>query len=259
MTVSTFQRPSKRHPDILRLVREQGSYRVSDLAEEFGVTLETIRRDIAPLADSGQLIKLHGYVSMPQDAALPPFQARMQENPETKARIARALAKLIEDDASVMIEAGSTINHIAKSLAVKSGLTVITNSLEVARILSAAPDSRVYIAGGEVRLDEGASLGRSAVDYIRQFTAQYGIISANAIDVRRGITRFEPLDAEFCGALLDQCATKILAIDASKFEREALVQICEFSGIDILVTDARPADELRSALENAGVRIVLAD
>jgi len=259
MPGAAFTRPSKRHPEILRLVREQGSYRVSDLAEEFGVTLETIRRDIAPLAESGTLIKLHGFVSLPEDAALPAFHARMQENTAAKTRIARTVASLVEDDTSVMLEAGSTLNHIASALSARRSLTVITNSLEVARVAAAIPEGRIYMAGGEVRVDEGAALGRSAVDYIRQFTAQYGIISANALDVRRGVTRFEPLDVEFSGALLAQTAKHILALDSSKFEREALIQVCELADIDILVTEAEPPDGLRRALENAGVRIMLAE
>ena len=88
MTQPLSPRASKRHPEILRLVREQGSCRVSDLAEQFGVTLETIRRDVAPLAESGQLVKLHGYVSLPEGLTTPSFQTRMLENPQAKQRIA---------------------------------------------------------------------------------------------------------------------------------------------------------------------------
>lgn len=252
-------RYSKRQPKILELVRERGSCGISELAETFGVSLETIRRDLRPLADSGQVLKLHGNVMLPNSMQEPSFQARMRENAEAKERMARATFELIDDGASLMIETGSTMNYVARRICERAGLTVVTNSVEIARIMASRQHHRIYLAGGELRIDDGAALGNAAIDFVRQFTVQYGVISAGSISATAGLTNYDLRDSEFCNALLRQSRTRIAVLDGSKFDQQTLVRVCALSDIDILVTDSRPGDDLRHALADAGVRIVIAD
>ncbi len=249
---------TKRQPRILEMLRQRGSCDISELAHTLGVSLETIRRDLKPLAERGELIKLHGSVMLPNYGREARFGKRMEENVDAKTRIAGAVAALIGDGSTVMIETGSTANFIARQLVARDDLTVVTNSVEIARIVASSNRHRLFLSGGEVRLDDGAALGSAAVEYVQRFNVDYGIISAGAISVSAGLTNYDPLDSEFCRALLAQAAVRIAALDSTKFARETLVHVCHLSGIDVLVTDRDPGEAFRSALSDAGARLVVA-
>ncbi len=249
---------TKRQPQILEMLRQRGSCGISELAGELGVSLETIRRDLRPLAESGELIKIHGSVMLPNYGREARFRKRMEENVDAKLVIARAVAGIIESGSTVMIETGSTANFIARQLVARDDLTIVTNSVEIARIVASSNRHRLFLSGGEVRLDDGAALGSAAVDYVRRFNVDYGIISAGAISVAAGLTNYDPLDSEFCRALLAQASVRIAALDRSKFGRETLVHVCHLDGIDILATDHDPGDAFREALASAGVRLAVA-
>lgn len=250
---------TKRQPQILDRLRQRGSCGISELAGELGVSLETIRRDLKPLAESGELIKIHGSVMLPNYGREARFRKRMEENVAAKVAIARAVADLVEDGATVMIETGSTANFIAQQLVARENLTIVTNSVEIARIFASSDRHRLFLSGGEVRLDDGAALGSAAVDYVRRFTVDYGIISAGAISAAAGLTNYDPLDSEFCRALLAQSGVRIAALDRSKFDRETLVRVCHLDGIDVLVTDRNPGEAFCAALDAAGARLVVAE
>jgi DeoR family glycerol-3-phosphate regulon repressor len=99
---------SKRHNDILRLLQQQGTITVADLARQLDVSLETVRRDIKPLTTSGTVVKMHGAVALPSVVGEAPFEKRMRENSEAKKAIAVAVAATIRDGDSVMLDTGTT-------------------------------------------------------------------------------------------------------------------------------------------------------
>lgn len=249
---------SKRQDAILDTVVRHGSVRISDLASELDVSLETIRRDIRPLVGDGKIGKAHGAVFVPDEVREAPFERRMREHAEAKRAIARKLAGMIEDGDSVMMDTGTTTSILARALLAKRGLIIVTNSSDVARTLATVNGNKVYMAGGELHGDNGAAFGRSAIEFISNFQVRHAVISIGAIDARVGPMDYLLAEAEFARTVLGRGDKRVIITDQSKFSRSALVKVCDFGDFDMLITDKAPPPPIANPLAEAGVNIVLA-
>ncbi len=247
---------SKRHADILKLLEIDGSMAVSDLAERLGVSLETIRRDIKPLAESGAVLRMHGAVALPSALGEAPFEKRMREMSAAKKKIAECVARTITDGESLMLDTGTTTSFLARELLGHRRLTVITNSSDIARVLASVNGNRVYMAGGEIRPDSGAVFGMSAIEFIARFSVDHAIISAGAVDPS-GILDYALDEAEFARTVLSRGRRKLVVTDSSKFTRAGLIQVCAFGDISELVTDAAPPSEIAEAVRAADARLTI--
>lgn len=239
---------------ILRKVQQQGTVRMRDLAEEMSVSLETIRRDLRPLVEGGGLVKLHGAVSLNEA----PFERRLRERTQEKQAIARHVATQIADGDSVMMDTGTTTSVLARELLSKRGLTIVTNSSDVARTLATVNGNRVYMAGGELHGDNGAAFGPSAIAFVSSFRVRHAIISIAAVDAEGGLMDQHLAEAEFARKVLDCGGRRLVITDHSKFNRSALVRVAAFDEIDLLVTDRSPPAEIAERLAAAGTRVELA-
>ena len=248
---------SKRHVDILKLLEMDGSMAVSDLAERLGVSLETIRRDIKPLAESGAVLRMHGAVALPSALGEAPFEKRMREMSAAKKKIAECVAGTVTDGESLMLDTGTTTSFLARELLGHRRLTVITNSSDIARVLASVNGNRVYMAGGEIRPDSGAVFGMSAIEFIARFSVDHAIISAGAVDPS-GILDYALDEAEFARTVLSRGRRKLVVTDSSKFTRAGLIQVCAFGDISELVTDAAPPSEIAEAVRAADARLTIA-
>jgi DeoR family glycerol-3-phosphate regulon repressor len=175
----------------------------------------------------------------------------MRENAEAKRAIARAVAATIRDGEAVMLDTGTTTSFLARELVRHRRLTIITNSSDIARTLATQNGNRVYMAGGELRPDNGAAFGKSALDFVAQFTVEHAVISAGAVDAS-GIMDFDLDEAEFARMVLSRGNRRIVVTDASKFGRRGLISVCPFGDVTHLFTNAAPADDIGSALTAAG-------
>ncbi|MDH5531776.1 MAG: DeoR/GlpR family DNA-binding transcription regulator, partial [Paracoccaceae bacterium] len=169
---------SKRHSEILKILEAEGTASISALADQLGVSLETVRRDVRPLTETGRIVRIHGAVGLAGQIGEAPFQKRMRENAAAKQIIAKALATTIRDGDSLMLDTGTTTSYVARELMGHRRLTVITNSSDIARTLATVNGNRVYMAGGELRSDSGAAFGKSALDFVARFTVNHAVISA---------------------------------------------------------------------------------
>lgn len=249
---------SKRRGELLRLLEKEGTIDVSDLAQRFDVSLETIRRDLKPLTDAGRVIKLHGAVALPGPAAEEPFQKRMRENAEAKRAISRAFARTVRDGDTLMLDTGTTTSFVARELARHRQLTIITNSTDIARTLASINGNRVFLAGGEIRGDSGAALGAVTIEYLRQFTVKHAVISAGAVSSDAGITDYDLAEAEIARIMLTCGERRLVVADSSKFQKRGLVQVCALAGFSELVTEAPPPKPLSDALAAASVSVTVA-
>jgi DeoR family glycerol-3-phosphate regulon repressor len=243
-----------RQDEIIQLLRSGGSARIADLAARLGVSRETVRRDVAPLARAGELIKVHGSVRAMLQPSEAPFERRMRENAQAKQRLAAHVAAKIDDGDSIMLDTGTTTSFLARALLNKSSLTVVTNSSDVARTLATVNGNRVYMAGGELHGDNGAAFGPSAIGFASSFAVKHAIISISAIDPVTGFMDHHLAEAEFARQVLLCGQQRIVITDASKFARSALVRVCGFDGLDLLVCDTEPPDAIRSKLTDGGAR-----
>jgi DeoR family transcriptional regulator, glycerol-3-phosphate regulon repressor len=246
---------TERQSEILRLVRDQRTCTITDLAGRFAVSDETIRRNIKPLIADGLLVKVHGGVMLPERLDEPPFSRRMAVSPEGKRAIAARIGELVQDGDSLILEGGTTCLHIAQALAAHSRLTVVTHSIEVARVLAARNGNRVFIAGGELRADDGAAFGDSVLAFLRQFHVRYAIVSVTAIDTQGRFMDALPADVAFTLAAFAQAERRVVAADHAKFGHSALVHAFGPGAAHLLVTDVAPAPELAQIFAAAGLEV----
>ncbi|MDR7126781.1 DeoR/GlpR family DNA-binding transcription regulator [Pseudotabrizicola sp. 4114] len=246
-----------RHGAILKLLEERGPLSVAALADTLEVSSETLRRDVRALADAGAVVRVHGAVGLAGQVGEAPFHRRMRENAGPKQAIARAMAAQIADGDSLMLDTGTTTSFLARELLGHRRLTVVTNSSDIARTLATVNGNRVFMAGGELRGDSGASLGASALAFIRAFAVEHAIISAGAVDAS-GVMDFDLQEAEFARAVLACGARRVVVTDASKFGRRGFIRVSGFDVVDEIVTDSAPPPDLAAALALAGTRVLLA-
>lgn len=249
---------SKRHTEIMRMLADEGTVTISELAARLGVSLETVRRDVRPLTENGAVLKIHGAVGLAGQVGEAPFQRRMRENAEAKRRIAGEMASFIQDGDSVMLDTGTTTSFVARELLGHRRLTVVTNSSDIARTLATVNGNKVYMAGGELRSDSGAAFGVSAIDFISKFSVAHAIISAGAIDAGSGVMDFDLAEAEFARMMLSRGENTYVVTDHSKFGRRGLVLVSGFDAVGHLVTDQPASQDIAAALEASGARLVVA-
>ena len=251
-------RLNPRHSDILALVRGKGSISIVELAATLGVSQETVRRDLRPLAQAGLLSKLHGAAALPDDTVEAPYERRMRENAEAKRAVARHAARRIEDGDSLMLDTGTTTSIFARELLRKRNLTVVTNSSDIARTLATANGNKVYMAGGELNGDNGGAFGASAIQFVASFNVRHAFISISALDAVAGPADRSLDEAEFARMLLTRGERRYVLTDSSKFGRRSLIKVCEFADFDVLLTERPPPAELAAALAAANVAVEVA-
>jgi DeoR family glycerol-3-phosphate regulon repressor len=249
---------SKRHADILRILKEEGTITVANLATRLDVSLETIRRDVKPLSRDGSILKMHGAIGLPNLTGEAPFDKRMRENAEAKRVIAKAVAATIVDGDSIVLDTGTTASYLARELLAHRRLTVVTNCSDIARTLSTVNGNKVYMAGGELRSDSGAAFGLSAIEFVGRFSVNHAIITTGAVDAKFGITDFDLDEAEFARVVLSRGQRTMVITDHTKFGRQGLVQVCGFDSVAELVTDRKPPQDIIDALDAAGTTLTIA-
>src|ERR1044071_5772926 len=184
--------PNPRQSQLLDEVRTRGSVSVEALSDQFGVTLQTVRRDVALLSDAGLLARFHGGVRLPASTTENiAYRQRPQLHEAGQRRIARCIAKAVPDGSSMIINIGTTTEAIARELLRHRGLRVITNNLNVAAILSDNPECEVIVAGGVVRNRDRGIVGEVTVDFIQQFKVDIGLIGISGIEADGTLRDFD--------------------------------------------------------------------
>ncbi len=249
------------HPRQVRLieeVRQLGSVSVEALAEHFGVTLQTVRRDIRLLAEAGLLARFHGGVRVPGSTTENiAYRQRQRLNDGAKQRIAKAVARDLPHGCSLIINIGTTTEAIARELMQHRGLRVITNNLNVAAILSDHADCELIVAGGVVRARDRGIVGEATVDFIRQFKVDIALIGISGIEADGTLRDFDYREVKVARAILDHSREVWLAADHSKFNRPAMVELARLDNLDRLYTDAPPPEPFPHLLAEAGVQCVV--
>lgn len=252
-------RQSARQAAIMEAVARSGTCSVTKLAHELAVSDETIRRDIKQLAEEGRVVKVHGGVALPDILRESAFELRLRENPEAKRAIAALAARQVANGDSIMMDTGSTTAYVAHALRDHRDLTVVTNSIDIARALATRNGNRVFMAGGELRADDGAALGPSANAFIEQFRVKTAILSIGAIDAEDGPMNYDLAEAVFSRMVISRAQRTILVVDSSKFGRRAVVKAMPYGSISLLITERSPPEPFAAQLAAANVEVLVAD
>jgi DeoR family transcriptional regulator, glycerol-3-phosphate regulon repressor len=251
--------PNPRQAELLDEVLKAGSLSVEALAERFGVTLQTVRRDVKLLAEAGLLARFHGGVRVPRSTTENiAYRQRQQINADAKRAIAREVAKAVPNNCSLILNIGTTTEAVASALLQHQGLRVVTNNLNVATILSDNPDCEVIVVGGALRARDRAIIGEAAVDFLRQFRVDIGLIGISGIEADGTLRDFDLREVRVTRAIIESSREVWLAADQSKFNRPAMVEAGHVGSLDMLFTDRAPPEPFGSLLAEAGVQCVVA-
>lgn len=249
---------SFRHPEILEIARRDGKVTVEGLAAHFGVTLQTIRRDLSDLADAGRLDRVHGGAVLPSGTTNIGYEERRALNPDAKAAIARACAAQIPNDVSLFLNIGTSTEAVARELLHHEHLMVVTNNMNVANILVANPNCEVVVTGGHLRRADGGLIGNLAAETIRQFKFDLAVIGCSALDVDGDLLDFDIQEVSVSQTILRQSRKTFLVSDHTKFARTAPARIASLADIDVFFTDQDLPSVLRPACASWGTRVVVA-
>ena len=243
-----------RHQEIVNLVQKNGYVSTDSLVEHFKVSPQTIRRDLNELAGENKIRRHHGGATTQQSSVNTSYSARKVMQLNEKDSIAEALVKYIPNGATLFIDIGTTPESIAKEL-VKNhkGLRVVTNNINVAGILMGNKDFKVILAGGEVRNRDGGIVGEATLDFIKQFRLDFGILGISGIDYDGSLLDFDYHEVRVKQAIIENSRSIYLAVDHTKFGRNAMVNLGNISEIDMLITDLPPPDEIVAILKEHGI------
>ncbi len=247
--------PTPRQARIIDLARLQGRVGVDALADDFGVTPQTIRRDLNELCQRGLLSRVHGGAVLAHSVSNFGYQARRVLAADGKRWIGDQVASLIPDDCSLFINIGTTTEQVARALQGHKDLVVISNNINVVNILSDSPGIEVIVAGGLVRKSDGGIIGEAAVDFIRQFKVDFAVIGASAIDEDGALLDYDFREVKVAQAILQNARRAILVADGMKWERTAPVRIAQLAEMDAFVTDRVPPDHLRELCKDGDVQL----
>ncbi len=247
-----------RHPDILEIARRDGRVTVGGLAERFGVTSQTIRRDLANLTRAGALERVHGGAVLASGLTNLEYAARRRLNAVEKQAIGRAAATRIPDGASVFLDIGTTSEAVARALSAHRGLMVVTNNLHVAEILRAGACGEVIVTGGTLRAADNGLVGPLTVQSIESFRFDCAVLACSAVDETGDLLDFDLQEVQVGQALLRRAREVVLVADRSKFRRNAPVRIANLADVGRVVSDAALPGTLAALCARAGVTIEIA-
>jgi DeoR/GlpR family transcriptional regulator of sugar metabolism len=246
--------PAQRRQQILRAVRG-GSAHVSDLAESFGVSEMTVRRDLSALARDGKLERVHGGAV---DGGLEPRFAQIEvERFDVKDRLGAAAAALVEDGQTVMIDIGTSTLQMARHLHGRR-VTVITTNMAVVEELLPDPDIELVLPGGIVRRNYRSLVGVLTEDSLRQLKADVAFLGTSAVDLEMGVWDTTMVEVPIKRLMIAGADCVVLIADAAKFSMNGVVRVCGPESIDHIVTDAPLPAACRSAVDAAGIEVTLA-
>ncbi len=246
----------RRNAILSKLVLE-GKVLVSDLSKEFGVTEETIRRDLEKLDNDGLVHKTYGGAVKADNINLDlPFQVRKQKNVEGKQHIAALIADMIDDGAYLMLDSSTTALCVIKHIMNRKDITIITNSIEILIELCNKSEWNIISTGGTLKEGALSLVGYQAEKMVSGFHVDMAICSCKGIDASIGVTDSNERDSAIKNAMFGSSKKRILAVDSSKFDKASFVKVCDLSSIDTVVTDCEPDGVWLSRFSESGVDII---
>ena len=223
--------------EIIEIARREGRVMVEDLASRFGVTAQTIRRDLAELDAGGQIERVHGGAVLRSGTVNIAYRQRRALQAAEKRAIARKAAAEIPDSASVFLAIGTSVEALAEELAGCDGLMVVTNNLNVANILQAGTEAQVIVTGGRVRRSDGGLTGTLAAAAARQFRVDIAVIGCSALDASGDLLDYDLDEVGVSRALIEQARSTWVLADHSKLARTAPARIASLAEVAALWTD----------------------
>lgn len=252
----------ERRRHIASLTAVEGRVNVTELAEKFDVTAETIRRDLAVLDDEGVVHRVHGGAVASQGFQTTELtlDTRLRSATGAKHAIAQAALELVPNSGSIFLDAGTTTHGVAELIGMSPkarNLTMVTNSLPVALSLSNS-SLEVQLLGGSVRSITQAVVGDTALRTMALLRADIAFIGTNALTMDHGLSTADAQEAAIKSAFVTNAHKVVVLCDSSKLGNDYLVSFASIQDIDVIITDSEAPDTFVQSLREREIDVIVA-
>lgn len=252
-----LQPASARQAAILGTLRTRGQVRAVTMADELGVTHETIRKDLLTLESHGLLRRVHGGAVTVESLSFEPTIGARTSMAEEKQRIAAAATEFLPPTGAILLDSGTTTQALAANLPHGSSLVAITNALPIALALTTHPQLTVHLLGGRVRAATIATVDSWALRNLAEVQADVAFVGANAFSLEHGLSTPDSAEAAIKEAMVHAARLTVLLADHTKFGRDAVFKYADLDAIDVLITDeGMSVDDAHSLLSAAGIEVI---
>jgi DeoR family myo-inositol catabolism operon transcriptional repressor len=243
--------------EIEEYIRNKEIVSLSELCETFGISMNTVRRDINELVSRGSAKKVYGGVcAVSRD--LIPYDERESKNAENKKRIAKAAAALVKDGDIIFIDSGTTTHHMVSYLKDKR-VTILTDSLNVCLDALAFPNISVITPGGPLSRKTSSFSGWRDYDFMRDINIKKAFMAATGVSISDGVTNSSPEEYEIKKRVVNKSDSVYLLADSSKFDRSSMMTFCRMNELNSIITEAVPPQEYVNYCADSGIEIVVAE
>ncbi|OJW23478.1 MAG: DeoR family transcriptional regulator [Planctomycetales bacterium 71-10] len=248
---------AERKQRLLEVLRSEGKILASEMSRRFGVSEDTVRRDLRELDRAGFLQRVHGG-ALPRTPTSIEHKARQKESTDAKRRIGAAAARLLQPGQVVTLDAGTTPLAVLEAVGPDLALTVATHSLPAAAVLAEHPSLEGIVIGGRLFKSARAAVGVATVDAYRLLRPDVCILGSAGLHPEAGVTGFDAEEAEVKRALLAHAANVVLVVASEKLGTVAPHLITPAGRLTHLVTDSDAPDDVLAAYRELGMEVVAA-
>lgn len=256
-TTTLFQ--TERQREIVGMTLQSGRVEVAELADRFGVTTETIRRDLSDLQRQRVVRRVHGGAIPWETAGFEPLlSVRADQHDAEKRRLAQIAVQELPDSGAIIIDSGSTLTRFAEVLPRQCGLRVVTNSLLTAQVLTEHETADVIVIGGKLRKNTLAMVDVDAIAAIEPLLVDTLFISSDGLSPTKGLTTPYREEAALKQAMIGAARRVVALVDHSKVGQDQFVRFANWSDVDVLVTNTEVDPRIVAAIESLGTTVLLA-
>ena len=248
--------PTQRRQEILAELREAKAVSAEELARRFGVSLETIRRDLRGLRDRGLLERVYGG-ALSVRTAEGDFATRSTLHAKSKLAIAQLAATLVEPEDTIVIDIGTTALEVARALPEAFRGRVLTNSVPAAMALADRDEIELLLCGGQVRHGDAACFGAQAEAFFADFYADKAFLGSGGVHAQAGLTDYHPPEVATRRTIISHAAASYVLADSSKLGTIAVHRVCPLSRVTAVLTDYQASPEVVEALAGADCTVLL--
>lgn len=248
---------TERQTKIIDLINKNGRVAVDELAHLFNVSAVTIRNDLEILHRNGVLRRIHGGAVRKDFSHLDlPLFEKQKIHIQEKERIGKKAADLVNNGETIIIDSGTTTQFLAKNLAEKKNLTVITHALNIAYELAPYPQIEIIMPGGVLRNNSYSLVGTHAEEFINRLHVHKFFLGVDGFDINYGLTTQNMLEANLNRLMAQNADSVIVLCDSSKFNRRGFAKIVEPTAINIIITDSNVPQEVRDWAARNHVQLI---
>lgn len=246
----------KRREDIIALINSNGKVKVAELSEKYNVSEVSIRKDLEALEALGHLSRIHGgAVGMNNLYLNMNLTERYKTNSSSKKEVAELAAKFINDNDTIMMNAGTTMTYVLRALRGKKNISIVTNSVQNATEAALYPSFKIILLGGELDSKYQFTYGQDSINQLQNYHATKCILSVDGISAESGLTLYYSNEAELARKMIESSDVAIIVADSSKLGKNVFARVTDAAKTDLLITNKSDNIEEIAKLKELGVKV----